>query len=101
MLKVTSASGANLGPLGQCDLTFRLGNKEFTDRFIVLQDICRNIISGLNWKYNYRISCNWNVNGQQYITHNNKFLCTSTASSNMVPIVWNSGAFILLQEVYP
>ena len=27
MQKVASASGANLGPIGQCDLTFRLGNK--------------------------------------------------------------------------
>ena len=32
MHKVTSASGANLGPIAQCDLTSRLGNKQFTDR---------------------------------------------------------------------
>ena len=37
--KVTSASGANLGPLGQCDLTFRLRNKQVTDRFIILQEL--------------------------------------------------------------
>ena len=83
--KVTSASGANLGPVGQCDLTFRLGNKQFMDRLIILQDLHRNIILGLNWHYPYRIGCNWNVNGQQYITHNNKFACTSTASSNANP----------------
>ena len=90
-----SASGANLGPKGQCDLTFRLGSKQHTDRFMVLQDLHRNIIVGLNWQCSVRIGCNWNVNGQQYITHNNKFLCTSTASSNMEPIVQNSGALIL------
>ena len=37
MHKVTSASGANLGPIGQHDLTFRLGNKQFTNRFTILQ----------------------------------------------------------------
>ena len=78
--EVTSASGANLGPVGQCNLTFRLGNTLFTDRFIVLQDVHRNVILGINFQCNYRIGCNRNVNGQQYITHNNRFLCTSTIS---------------------
>ena len=76
MHKVTSASGANIGQIGQCNLTFRLGNKQFMDWFIVLQDLHRNIILGFNCQCNYRIGYNWNVNGQQYIAHNNKFLCT-------------------------
>ena len=76
-----SASGANLGPIGQCDLTFKLRKKQFMDRFIVLQDLQRNLILGLNWKCNCRIGCNGNVNGQQYKTHNNNYICTSTTSS--------------------
>ena len=48
MHNVTSGSGANLGLIGQCDLTFRLGNKQFTDRFIRLQNLCKNIILGIN-----------------------------------------------------
>ena len=36
--KFTLASGANLGPLGQCDVKFLLGNKQFTHKFIALQD---------------------------------------------------------------
>ena len=93
--KVTPASGADLGPVGQCDLTFRLGNEQFTNRFIVLWDLHRNIILGLNWQCNYRIGCNWNIKGQQYITHNNKFLCTSIPSSNTKVIIYNSGSAIL------
>ena len=71
MNNITSTSGANLGPVGQYDLTFRLVNKQCADQFIVLQDACRNVILGLIWKCNYRIGCNWNINGLQYITHNN------------------------------
>ena len=71
--KVPSAIGANLDPIGQCDLTFRFGNKQFMGRFIILQELHRNIILELNCQCNYRIGCNWNINGQQYITHNNKF----------------------------
>ena len=37
-LKVMSDSEPNLCPIAQCDLTFQLGNKHFTDRFIVPQD---------------------------------------------------------------
>ena len=81
-----------MGPIGQCDPTFRLGNKQFMNSFIVLQDLWRNPTLGLNWYYKYIIVCSWNVNGQQYITHNNTFLCPSIASSNMEPLVWKAGA---------
>ena len=39
MHKVTSSSGAILGQVGQCILIFRLGNKQLSDRFIVLQGL--------------------------------------------------------------
>ena len=94
MHKVTSASGANLGPVGQCDLTLSLKNKQFTDKFIILQVSHRNIFLGFNWQCSYGMGCNWNVNGHQYTTHN-KFVCTSTGSLNMNPIVQNSAALTL------
>ena len=37
----------NLCPIGQCDLTFKLGEKQFTVRFIILQDVLRIFSSGL------------------------------------------------------
>ena len=52
-----SAGGAILDPIGQYDQTCRLGNKQLTDRFSIQQDLCRNIILGLNWWCNYRIGC--------------------------------------------
>ena len=67
----------------------------FTDMFIYLQDLQRNLILGFNWQCNYRIGCNWNANGQQYITHNN-FLCTNTASSKTESIICNTGVLQLL-----
>ena len=71
---VTSASAAKLGSIGHCHLTFRLGNKCFRHKFIVLQDLQRNLVLGLNWQSNYKIGCNWNINRHQYITYNNKYL---------------------------
>ena len=73
MHKVTSASGANLGPIGPCYHTFKLGNKHFADKSIVFNDLQRNIILGLSWQANYKIGCILNINGCQYITYNKIF----------------------------
>ena len=73
-------------PIHQCDFMFHLGNKCFTDRFTVLQDPQRNLILGLNWHFNYRIGCKWNVNGQQYTTHDSKIVWSITASSKWNPL---------------
>ena len=64
----------------------------------------KSLILGLNGQWNYIIGCNWDASDQQYITNNNKFLCTSqqyithnkflctsTVSSNTEPIICNAG----------
>ena len=91
---VMSASGAHLGPIGQCHLTFRLGNKCLTDKFIVLKDLQRNLNLGLNWQSHYKIGCNWNIIGQQYITYN-WYLYTSITSTATKPTIHHAGAFYL------
>ena len=63
-----------------CYLTLKLGNKYFTDKFIVLQDLQRNLILGIRWQFNYKIGCNWNISGHHYMTHNNSYLCISIPS---------------------
>ena len=91
---VTSDSGANLGPISQCHLTFESGNKSFKENFIALKDVCGNLILALNWLSNYRISCSWNVDGHQYITYN-KYLWSSIPSTDTKPIIYNAGAFYI------
>ena len=49
---VMSASTTDPGPIVQCYLTFHLGKKNFTDKFIVLQDLQRDLILGLDEQYN-------------------------------------------------
>ena len=84
---VTSAIGTDLGPIGQCYLTFNLGNKYFTGKVIVLTELPRNLILGLNWHFNYKIGCNWNINGHQYMAHNSNYFCTSIPLKVTKPIV--------------
>ena len=67
----------------------------FTDKFIVLWDLWRDLILGLNLQFKYKIGCNWNVNGHQYKVQNNTFTCTIVPLTVTKPIVWNAGAFYL------
>ena len=55
----------------------------------------RYFILGLNWLFNYKIGCNWNINGHQYITHNNTYLCTNIALTITKPMDLNAGTFCL------
>ena len=92
---VTSTYGPNLGPIGQCHPTFKLGNKYFTDKFIVLKDLQRRLILELNWQSNYKIDHNWNLNGPQYITYNNNNIGVSMPSTGTKPIIHSAGVFYL------
>ena len=64
-------------------------------KFIGLQDLQRNLILGLKWQCNYRIGCNWNVNGQQCITNNKTFHPLAQLHQKMTPIILNGGALQL------
>ena len=91
---VMSASGTYLGLIGQCYLTFQLEKKHFREKFIILWDLQRDLIWGINWKFNYKIEFNWSINGHQYIADNTYF-CTSIPLTIINPIVQNAGAFYL------
>ena len=65
------------------------------ERLIILQNLWTNFKLGLNWQFNYNISCNWNVNGHQYMTHNSNYLCTNIPSKVTHPMIWNAWAFYL------
>ena len=36
---------------------------------MVLLDLQSDLILGLNWKFNYKIGCIWNIKGHQYMIH--------------------------------
>ena len=54
----------------------------------------KRFILGLNWQSNYKIGCNWNINGHHYITHNT-YLCSSIPLTITKPIVQNAVPFYL------
>ena len=57
---IVSADGDSLGPVGEVHLKFKIGNKVFHDRFMILNNLQCDIIFRLPWQQNYRIGCTWN-----------------------------------------
>ena len=55
--KVVSVDGYSLGPLGKVHLKLRISKVLFNDVFIILNNLQCDIILGLPWQQNYRISC--------------------------------------------
>ena len=84
--------------IGQFYLTLQLVKKHFTDKLIVLPDLQRDLISGLNLEFNYKIGYNWEINGHQYIPCKNTYLCTSILLTITKPMVPNAGTFCLQSQ---
>ena len=84
---VKSSIGTKLGLIEQCYLTFKLENKYVMNKFIVVWNFCRDFILGLNQHFNYKIGCNANIIGHQYMTHDSNHLWTSIPSEVTKPII--------------
>ena len=63
---------AYLGPLGQCDLTFSLMNKQFMDMFIILKTCIETLTKGLISSVNKELAA-IGMSMVIHITHNNSF----------------------------
>ena len=75
--KVVSADGDSLGPISEVHVKFKLGEVEFSDIFIILNNLQWDKILCLPWQCNYRIGCIWKREGKHFLTIKNKFLALS------------------------
>ena len=84
---VVSVGGNSLDPVSKVHLKFKVGKIDFDDVFVILNTLQREIILGLPWQCNYRISCTWNRESKHLLTIKNKFLAlilTSQSANQLV-----------------
>ena len=93
--KVVSAESDSLGPVGEVHLKFKVGKIDFDDVFVILNNLQRDIILGLPWQHNYRISCMWNRKGKHLLTMKNKFLAISITLQSPNQLVKTKGHCVL------
>ena len=75
--KVVTADGDSLGQVGEVHNKLELGKVIFNDRFIILDNLKRDMILGLPWQSKYKIGCDWNREGMHFISIKGQFLAHS------------------------
>ena len=63
-INVRSASGTNLEPIGITTYTFKLGQQDYTQNFIVCRRLTRNIILGRDFLKDNRLHMGWSKGGK-------------------------------------
>ena len=89
---VTSASGANLGSIGHCHLTFMFGNKYITN--YSSHRSAGKFILGSTGNPITIFAAIGTLMGIKYITYN-KYLCISMPSTDSRPVICIAGVFYL------
>ena len=72
---LTTADGSPMHIIGHATITLHLKNLKVTHHFIVVKSMMTDVILGIDFQREYRISYDWDEEKQCYIRHNGQFLC--------------------------
>ena len=72
---LTTADGSPMHIIGHATITLHLKNLRVTHHFIVVKSLMTDVILGIDFQREYRISYDWNEEKQCYIRHKGQFLC--------------------------
>ena len=72
---LTTANGSPMHIIRHATITLHLKNLRVTRHFIVVESLMTDVILGIDFQREYRISYDWDEEKQCYIRHNRQFLC--------------------------
>ena len=72
---LTTADGSPMHIIGHATITLHLKNLRVTHHFIVVKSLMTDIILGMDFQKEYRISYDWDEEKWCYIRHKGQFLC--------------------------
>ena len=70
-----TADGSPMHIIGHATITIHLKNLQVTHHFIVVESLMTDVILGIDFQREYRISYDWDEEKWCYIRHNGQFLC--------------------------
>ena len=70
-----TAGGSPMPIIGHATITIHLKNLRVTHHFIVVESLMTNVILGIDFQREYRISYDWNEEKRCYIRYKGHFLC--------------------------
>ena len=72
---LTTANGSPMHIIRHATITLHLKNIRVTHHFIVVESLMTDVILGIDFQREYRISYDWDEEKQCYIRHKGQFLC--------------------------
>ena len=72
---LTTADSSPMYIIGHATITLHLKNLRVAHHFIVVESLMTDVILGINFQREYRISYDWDEEKQCYIRHKGQFLC--------------------------
>ena len=72
---LTTAGGSPMHIIGHATITLHLKNLRVTHHFIVVKSLMTDVILGIDFQREYRISYGWDEEKWCYIRHKGQFLC--------------------------
>ena len=86
-IKIKAANGSSIEKSGKCDITFKIGNEEFTVPFLVSSTLTQEGILSYNFSRVFHIGTGWNKFHEMYITMNRKQLTTAINTTTINALV--------------
>ena len=72
---LTTADGSPMHIIGHATITLHLKNLRVTHHFIVVESLMTDVILGIDFQREYRISYDWDENKRCYTRYKGQFLC--------------------------
>ena len=72
---ITTADGSSMHIITHATITLHLKNLRVTHHFIVVKSLMINVVLGMDFQREYRISYDWDEEKRCYIRYKGKFLC--------------------------
>ena len=72
---LTTADGSPMHIVGHATITIHLKNLRVTHHFIVVESLMTDVILGIDFQREYRISYDWDEDKRCYIKYKGNFLC--------------------------
>ena len=72
---LTTADGSPVHIVGHATITIHLKNLQVTHHFIIVESLKTDVILGIDFQREYRISYDWDEDKRCYIRYKGQFLC--------------------------
>ena len=86
---LTTADGSPMHIIGHATITIHLKNLRVTHHFIIVESLMTDVILGIDFQREYRISYDWDEDKRCYIRYKGQFLCYTKdmeSGINRVPV---------------